>query len=357
MKIAVIGGGNIGTLMAAEAAHKGHEVMVYTSRPEQWKKEIEVYNVEDRRLFSGYLSAVTNSMQKALEFAEYIWITMPAQMFEDLASQMLPYVHKGQKIGIIPGSGGAEFAFHKLILQGCTLFGLQRVHSIARLKEYGKMVYELGRKSSLQIGAIPARMTAEICAVMEAIFDVPCETLDNYLAVTLTPSNPILHTTRLYSMFKDYREGVFYSKNILFYEEWSEEASEWLIACDRELQGLCRTIPLNLVSVMSLCDYYESPSVDAMTKKIRSIKAFKGLTSPMRKVKGGWIPDWESRYFMTDFPYGLKIIKDMASMFSVETPNIDIVWKWYEDTAMQRGVVPFNINLNIEQFIQLYKYE
>lgn len=33
MNITVIGGGNIGTLMAAEAANKGHNVTVYTSKP------------------------------------------------------------------------------------------------------------------------------------------------------------------------------------------------------------------------------------------------------------------------------------------------------------------------------------
>ena len=33
MKITVIGGGNIGTLISAEMAYKGHEVTVFTSRP------------------------------------------------------------------------------------------------------------------------------------------------------------------------------------------------------------------------------------------------------------------------------------------------------------------------------------
>ena len=42
MRITVIGGGNIGTLMAAEMAHKGHEVTMYTSKPAKWNKEISV---------------------------------------------------------------------------------------------------------------------------------------------------------------------------------------------------------------------------------------------------------------------------------------------------------------------------
>lgn len=355
MKITIIGGGNIGTLMAAEAAYKGHEVTVYTSTPEKWGETIEVYNSKEELLRRGKLSRVTNVMCEALESAEYVYVVWPAQLFVGLAEKMAPYVHEGQKLGIVPGSGGAEFAFQKLMDRGCILFGLQRVHSIARVREYGKSVYELGRKSALQIGAIPASGTMEIARTLEELFDMPCEALCNYLAVTLTPSNPVLHTTRLYSMFRDYKEGVIYPQNILFYEEWTKEASEMLIACDRELQELCKIIPLNLEAVRSLCDYYESSSADDMTEKIRSIEAFKGLLSPMKKVDGGWIPDWNSRYFVADFPFGLKIIKDIAAIFSVSTPNMDIVWRWYEATAMEKNVKVFNITLNTEELIDLYK--
>jgi len=50
----------------------------------------------------------------------------------------------GQMIGVVPGSGGAEFAFKGCIDKRCVLFGLQRVHSISRLKEYGKAGHMLG---------------------------------------------------------------------------------------------------------------------------------------------------------------------------------------------------------------------
>ena len=39
MRITVIGGGNIGTLMAADAAYKGDEVVSYTSKPGEWNGE------------------------------------------------------------------------------------------------------------------------------------------------------------------------------------------------------------------------------------------------------------------------------------------------------------------------------
>jgi len=79
MKTTILGGGNIGTLMAAEFAKKGHDVTVYTSKPEKWSNEIEVYDASDRLLKSGVIKKVTDSIEEALDGAEYIWVVMPAQ--------------------------------------------------------------------------------------------------------------------------------------------------------------------------------------------------------------------------------------------------------------------------------------
>lgn len=354
MKTTILGGGNIGTLMAAEFAKKGHDVTVYTSKPEKWSNEIEVYDASDRLLKSGVIKKTTDSIEEALDGAEYIWVVMPAQLFSSLAKKMTPYLKAGQYIGVVPGSGGAEFAFHDAIKKGCTLFGFQRVHSIARLKKYGHAVYELGRKDELQIGAIPSDKTVEICGKVSAMFDMPCVPLSNYLSVTLTPSNPILHTTRLYSIFKDHTEGKVYPRNFLFYEEWDDPSSEMLIACDGELQKLCDVIPLDLKSVKSLRDHYESHTVDAMTKKISSIKAFKGLKSPMTETENGWVPDWNSRYFTADFSFGLKIIRDIAKMFGVDTPNIEKVWEWYLNAAKVNKDSYFENKLDKDSFLKLY---
>ncbi|MGN9136127.1 2-dehydropantoate 2-reductase N-terminal domain-containing protein [Clostridium sp. HCP1S3_B4] len=215
MRITVIGGGNIGTLMAAEMAHKGHQVTMYTSKPQKWHRKLEVYDIKENYILGGILYKVTNSIKEAIEDAEYIWVAMPAQLLSSIAFKMLPYVKTKQKIGIVPGSGGAEFAFKEFIKKGCILFGLQRVHSIARLKEYGKSSYMLGRKKNIYIASIPRKEVKCICKDVSFLFNMPCEPLDNYLSVTLTPSNPILHTTRLYSIFKDYKEGVWTYVNIV----------------------------------------------------------------------------------------------------------------------------------------------
>lgn len=354
MKITVIGGGNIGTLMAAEFSNKGHDTVIYTSKPDMWGNIITVYDKSDNILFEADNFFVTDNLEEAVKDSEIIFVTLPAQMFADFSKKITPYLKKGQKLGIVPGSGGAEFAFKEVIEKGVTLFGFQRVHSISRLKEYGHSVYMLGRKDELQIAAIPIRETNSTAKITEDLFDMPCVCLPNYLSVTLTPSNPILHTTRLYSLFRDYYNGLIYPKKILFYEEWNDFSSQMLIACDEELQKVCAAIPMNLEKVISLKLHYESSTPQEMTRKICNIPAFKGIFTPMVETDGGWIPDFSSRYFTADFSFGLKIIYDIAKLFQIETPNIDKVWNWYKEFSPEYAEKSFSLSETKESFLKLY---
>lgn len=354
MKTCVIGGGNIGTLLAAEFAHKGYEVAVYTSDVTRWSKKISVYSGEEQFLFESELSLITSDLEMAVKDAETIWVTLPAFMLQDFSKKVEPYVVKGQKVIVTPGCG-AEFAMRNLVEQGCTLCGLQRVHSIARLKKYGHSVYMLGRKPESQVGTVPAKEAAAVANLLAEMLDMPCVPLCNYLTVTLTPSNPILHTTRIYSMFREDTESTLYDHNILFYEEWTDATSELMIRCDEELQQVCKALaPLDLTGVKSMRVHYESDTAEKMTKKISGIPAFRGLTSPMKPVDGGWRPDYASRYFTADFPYGLKIMVDVAGLVGIPVPNMEIVWNWYVDVVHPEHFFQLQFK-SVDELIRYYQ--
>lgn len=91
-------------------------------------------------------------------------------------------------------------------------------------------------------------------------------------------------------------------------------------------------------------------------QKISGISAFKGIKTPMVQVSGGWIPDFSSRCFTSDFCFGFKIIKDIAALFELKTPNIDSVWDWYCATAPKNTQIhDFKLNLTADEFVALYK--
>ena len=357
MNITVVGGGNVGTQIATHCAEKGHAVTVYTSKPQSFSKRLIVVNELGDTIHEGDIKLSTADEREAFEGADLIFITMPAYCMEDIAKKIFPYVKKGMKIGIVPGTGGGECAFRECISAGAELFGIQRVPSVARLEEYGKRVRATGYRKTLHVAALPNRATENIRTIIADIFDMECEALPNYLNLTLTPSNPILHTTRLRTIFEDYKAGKHYDSLPLFYEGWSDKTSYLLFECDAEVQNLCSAMSeFDLSDVKSLKVHYESDTPEALTRKIRSITGFKGLTTPSVKDDEGYAPDLNSRYFTADFSYGLSIIKQIADIYGVDVPNITDTIEWYNAISIndsEYSFAKYGIKTH-EDFVKFY---
>ena len=335
MNIAVIGGGNIGTQFACISASRGHAVNIYTSKPELWSNELEAMN-DDGSTTLGQVKLISRNIAKVMTEREIVFITHPAFMLPDTSRLILPYVGENVYIGVIPGTGGAEFAFSECINKGATLFGLQRVPSVARTITYGHSVKTEGYRERLTLASIPGTEASRLAGVISSLFDMACDILPNYLNVTLTPSNPILHTTRLCTLFQDYHEGIIYPENPLFYGDWSNDSSVLLFKCDDELQQICALLDeLDMSGVKSLRLHYESNTPEELTRKIRSIKSLNRLRSPMKELAGGYIPDFSSRYFTADFPFGLAIIEEIAGLLGFKAENITQTMKWYQDITAE----------------------
>ena len=336
MRITIVGGGNIGTQFAVHCAEKGHEVTVYTSSPEIYNGHLNIVDETGTTTHEGDIRLATSDPEAAFRNAEFIMVTMPSTMMKKIADLIYSHSDASSLIGVVPGNGGSECAFRKCIERGNVFFGIERVPAIARLVQKGRTVRSTGYRDELHVASLPKQYAKECADLISSIFDKKTAVIPNFLNLTMTPSNPILHTTRLRTLFRDWHEGVVYEHVPLFYEEWDDASSELLIACDSEVQDICRALPeFELQFVKSLRIHYESPTVEAMTKKISSIAAFKGLTTPTVSVENGLIPDLHSRYFTADFSYGLTIIKQVADLAGVKTPNIDETMAWYKNIAVE----------------------
>ncbi|MDE6284391.1 MAG: NAD/NADP octopine/nopaline dehydrogenase family protein, partial [Bacilli bacterium] len=317
-------------------------VIIYTSKPTFFERKITIVNKANEIIKEGCIKLATNEPKIAFSDADMVLITMPSFCAENVFSAMNSFIARGVYVGFIPGTGGMECVFKDLIAKDCILFGLQRVPSVARLVEYGKTVCADGYREKLYLSAIPKKYSIECCSLMSQIFDIPCDPLPNFLNLTLTPSNPILHTTRLYTLFRDYNFEKVYSKNPLFYEDWDNETSSLLFKCDDEVQLLCKNLKdFDLSYIKSLKVHYESYTPEQLTCKIKSISGFKGLMTPMIDGGVGFIPDFNSRYFIADFGYGLSIVNQIADMVGLELPHITTLMNWFCSLPIQSSIFNF----------------
>lgn len=343
MRVTIAGAGNVGTQLAVHCAEQGCEVTLFTSKAGQICCGLSIVDEDGRVAHRGKICGATDDVRQAFSRADVVFVTVPAMLMKQYAGLILPHIRPGVRIGLVPGTGGGECAFWPCTQKGAVLFGLQRVPSVARLVEYGKTVRAVGYRRELFAAAFPHSETGPCCALAEKLLGIKTSPLPNYLTITLTPSNPILHTARLYRLFRDYRPGMVYQSVPLFYEGWDRESSELLLQCDDELQALCRALKgFDLSYVRPLREHYESPTAEALTKKLASIPGFKGLKSPVAEAAGGYVPDFCSRYFTADFSFGLAILTQIAGFAGLDVPCMQKILAWYRGLAVEREAFWFS---------------
>lgn len=295
------------------------------------------------------MHSITSSYEEAVKNADYVLITYPSFMIEETLKKIIPYFKKGTVVGVIPGFGGKEYLIDELLEKGCIFFGSQRVPSIIRLEKYGECVLLKQKNEFMKLRVIPSKHSEKVCEVMTSFIDIPCLPLNNYLAITLSPSNPTMHPSRLYELFNDYVEGEkVYSRNPYFYEEWGTLASQTLLDLDDELTEIFNSLNYNNEfyeeDMEKIKKRYGISIAEELSEKINTAPGFQGIDSPMVKVEGGFIPDKNSRYFVEDIQFGLCIIKAFAELCDVKTPTVDKVIEWGQKLVGKEYLVNGSLN-------------
>lgn len=340
MNVTIVGAGNMGLAMTGYLAARGKaDVILFTGKNVLENGELRVRDVEKAETWRTRNFRCADDPRTAFPEADMVFVTYPAFLRKGFLERYGGYLKKGAFLGFVPGYGGAEYACGKLIDRGVRILGFQRVPYVARASadEAGWTAGILSRKSRLFLGAIPFSETREASRRVESLLDIPVQPLKEYLSITLAPSNPLLHITGLYHVFKNYEKGQAFDRQLRFYEEWDDEASEMLFAYDNELQNICKALaPLDMSEVVPLPVYYESPTPEKMTRKLKSIEPFKVVPVPLKKRENGYQIDIESRMFAEDYPFGVCVIKDFAGMTGTATPTVDLLLDFYERLSGHR---------------------
>ncbi len=338
MNIAIIGGGNMGSVLATKFSQQNNVNLYISNRNgeiDQYLHNMQSINEDSQIITTAKIAKITDSLKDAIDGAEYIFITYPHFLLEKLSKEMLPLL-KNQNLIFIPGSGGAELWFKPCIEHGCTISGLQRVHAVTRIIEKGRLTRESGVRAFLKSATIPAKHSHSISIVLSQLYNMDVEVLDNYANITLINSNAILHTSRLYCLFKDYNKDIVYKSLPLFYEEWDIDSAQLLVDMDNELKTILDYLSqcgMNMSGIIPLLEHYESTNIYELKNKLTSINSFKGLKTPSIRLEEGYIPDFDSRYFTSDFPYGLDLILSFAKVCNIDCPNMLMVSNWYHNLS------------------------
>lgn len=340
--VTIVGGGNMGMCLAGIISRlERYKVTLLATNPKEFNKEIEIIDDELHIAYKSGNFIITDNIEESMKSADLIYCTYPAFLRERFIHKSGKYMKKNTILGFIPAYGGAEFYCKELINKGITIFGLQKPPYVCRTKKRGKIAGLMSRKSLLLVAAIPFDKSKFIVNLLEDMLQIKTVLLPNYMNVTLLPGNPLLHTSGSYRYLRDYNKGDTYPKQIYYYQEWDDECSNIICDLSNEMMNICKNLPIDLSGIKSIQEYYESPTPKALTEKFHTIPSFYPLTLPMIKNDNGYVPDFNSRFFIEDIPYGLCTIKALAMLIDKKTPMIDEILLWYKK---QTGKEYFNEN-------------
>lgn len=337
-KVCICGGGNLGHVAAGFiASQPAFEVSLLTRQPERWSRQL-VIDRPDGQPLRATLRRVSSDPREVVCDADVVLLCLPGYSIREVLMQVRGHLLRGAAVGSVVSSTGFFFQAMELLPAGTPLFGLQRVPFIARTEEYGRRAALLGYKESLRLAVEPSSQRECLRLMAEQLFKTPTILMDSYYEVSLSNSNPLLHPARLYDLWSRWRPGTVYVQVPLFYEEWTERAAELYIAMDSELHQLLGALHVRQESVPTVHDYYASTDAASLAHKLRSIEAFKGIRAPMQAAVGGFVPDFSSRYFTEDFPYGLAFVRRLAHEHNIPSPVIDTIFDW--GTAWMKVLAP-----------------
>lgn len=207
--VCICGGGSLGHVIAGWLSARNHsKVNVLTNRPEKWNHEIVVDTPEGSKL-KGHIETISNLPEDVIPSSEIVLLCLPGFLIRKELEMMKPYLTPKNYVGSVFSSTDFFFEAKKIFDDNQPLWGFQRVPFISRVEEYGKSAHLLGYKSEYNIAVenFSDQEKSDFASMIQVWFERPVHLLKNYYEASLTNSNPLLHTSRLYTMFGGENKG------------------------------------------------------------------------------------------------------------------------------------------------------
>lgn len=355
LKVAICGGGRTGHLNAILFKQLPDvQVSLFTSNQDivdYHARQIPMQALmPDGSTLSARPDRVTVEATVAVEDADLVIITVPAHARPQVLQEIAPHLSttKPVYVGAIPGFCGFDWLAQATLADkpNLVIWGMKDVPHTAFDLKPGRSVKMGGGKSQLYV-ATHARETQasrqQLQQMLSRLYG-PCVTLlDHYLEITLTPGNPIMHSSVIYGLIGPYGQWhrKIFPQRLCWWTECPELGAYFLERMDEESQNLCAVISqrmgVDLSSVKSLkqeiVEAYGEQIRDrsSMLSILRTNRAYNDILAPMVPADGnrpGYVIERQSRAFNEDVAYGLVLLVEMAKRFELKVPYIEEVLQW-----------------------------
>lgn len=356
LQITICSGSN---LAHGSVAWIGHhlpyaKINVLWRRPKDFSKTIvgttERWIWKYKGELKGNIQRVSDDPAEVIPGSQIVIICSPLHVIGEILDKIKDHLSYQAMVGSWFGSGAFDlqalhFLGERVRNLDLTVFALQFVPFLCKATEYGKSVEIYGPKNYLCVAAHPTSRCDRMSNLISILYSTPTVALPNFLWLTLTPSNQIIHPGRVYGYFKDWdgKTGFDPSKLPKLYAELDDASADTIQSLDDEIQAIKKEIvrrypqidmsPLQPIK-QRISDNYKDSIKDFSTLKSvfntndgYSKNVFPTLPHPDGKSV---VLNTKGRFFYEDVPYGLVILKDIGDMLGVSMKNTEKIIKWHQ---------------------------
>jgi hypothetical protein len=355
LKVAICGGGRTGHLNAILFKQLPNvQVSMLTSNLDIIQQHARRTPMQallpDGSTLEARLDRAATDAWTAVEDADIVIITVPAHARAQTLQAIAPHLSRSKPvyIGAIPGFCGFDWLAEATLPDrpNLVIWGMKDVPHTAFELTPGRSIKMGGGKSQLYVATHARESQASRLQLQQWLSRLygPCVTmLDNYLEITLTPGNPIMHSSVIYGLIGPYGQWhrKIFPQRMCWWNECPELGAYFLERMDQESQDLCAVISqrmgIDLSSVKSLkqeiVEAYGDQIRDqsSMLSILRTNQAYNDILAPMVPAadnRAGYVIERESRAFNEDVAYGLVLLVEMAKRLDLKVPYIEEVLQW-----------------------------
>lgn len=323
MKITVIGCGNGAFATAADLAFRGYEVTMYVQ--EEHKKNFDGIREEKTIYCTGVgpvgpikIQKITHDVEAAMENPDLIIPVLPSFAHEDVAKKIAPYVKKGSKIFLSPGSTGGALVFAKVLRDMGKLEGV-RLAEVHTLPYTARRIGNNGVNISLitdlmYFAAFPAKYNQEMYNFIHPIYP-NIQMMSDVLETGLNNGNGTTHPA---PVVLNAGKIEYYKKHYHYKEGITPSVGNVVQLIDDERKNICRAFGYEEIDIKDrLYKMGYCPRKDTVYECIQgSTDIFLPLEGPN---------DLNGRYLVEDGPYTLVCMVNVARIADVKTPLMEAV--------------------------------
>ena len=323
MRITVIGCGNGAFATAADLSYRGHEITLFIQEEhknnfDEIRKSGIIHCSSKEFNASVKIHKITNNIEEALKNQDLIIPVVPTFAHEEIANIIAPYIKRGDKIFLSPGSTGGALVFAKVFRDCGKLEGVKisEVHTLPyATRKIGKDSVNISLMTKiLYFSAFPAKYNQEMYNFIYPLYP-NIRMMKDVLEVGLNNGNGVTHPA---PVVLNAGKIEYYKQHYHYKEGITPSVGNVVQLIDDERKSICKALGYCEIDIKDRL--YE---MGYCPKKNTVYECIQGSTDVFLPLEGP--NDLNGRYLVEDAPYTLVCMIDIANKIGVDTPLMSAI--------------------------------